>query len=109
MMLGTRKLGYSTLKLSRPKALPEHMRGPFIELSALSTEEAKRNLGSALLLMKQVTREADLHNVMLFLSVAPDDDMDAERLTRFYIAQGFVPIQTGPVLMVRPHAGMVNG
>lgn len=103
MTYGERRHGGARLILAKPRALPEHMRGPIVELRALRTEVAKRGQGDAAALMLETTVEADLAAVMLFLCVEPEAGTDRERLLAFYVRNGFLPIQSEPaMLMVRP-------
>lgn len=106
MKYGERRHGGARLTLARPRSLPEHMRGPIVELRGFRTEVAKRGRGDAAALMLATTVEADMAARMLFLCVEPEPSTDRARLVNFYVRSGFVPVQSDPLLMVRPHVGM---
>ena len=106
---GERKHGGARLTLARPRALPEHMRGPIVEVRGLRTAVAARGRGDAGALMLETTVEADVAGVVLFLCVEPEEGVERDRLLAFYVRNGFLPIQAEPLLMVRPHVGMIGG
>lgn len=101
MKLGVRKYLGASLKLSKPKALPTHMQGDYVELSDVFTRADQRGNGQAGELLMSVGLDADLNRKLLLIAV---DDM---ALSPWYAKHGFVPVQTEPaLLMVRPHVGM---
>jgi hypothetical protein len=106
-MRGLRTDGYASCKLGLPKALPKHMQGPIVELSALHTRKDKRGQLHATALMRIVCDEADAKGKFLFLHCEPAEDspVDKAKLADFYISFGFEPIQAEPLLMLRPFTG----
>lgn len=105
MKLGVRKQGHASLKVNVAKALPQHMRADIRELTQVRTEPEYRGRGEARDLMLAVCLDADVDEKFLLVHVEPADDspMDKEALANFYVSLGFQPIQSEPLLMVRPH------
>lgn len=109
MNYGQRIQGNSSLTLRVATALPQHMRGKVIEVHDLRTHPDHRGNGEAHSLMLATTLEADMNNRFLLVCVEPggDSPMDAKQLGNWYLSHGFVPIQSDPMLMIRPCAGRV--
>lgn len=107
MKLGARKSGEASLRLARPGALPPHMRADIVEVRDLYTRLQSRRQGHASALLRDVAKDADKARILLLLAV--EDGEDRAALVEMYARHGFVTIQAEPTLMVRPHAGMVNG
>lgn len=104
-MIGKRANAYASCKLAIPTALPDDIRGPIVELRSLTTRKDKRGQGHAKALMADVCAEADKAGRFLLLHVVPDGPMDAHALAKFYVGNGFYPIQAEPIVMLRPFAG----
>lgn len=94
-MIGQRKLGPSSLKLSISKALPDSMQDGIREVSNIKTNVKERGKGHATTLLKSVCEEADKARKILLLTP------DTPQLKRFYWRFGFTVIQQEPVLMAR--------
>lgn len=94
MKLGQRKLGSARLTLAHSKSLPPPL-NQVVELSALTTEPARRKGGHANRLMNAVCAEADKSRSVLLLM--PDG---AKWLQDWYESHGFKTIQTEPVVLM---------
>lgn len=104
-MLGRRTFETASLKLCRPRALPDHMQGDVVELHSLATPADDRRKGYATQLMLTTCCEADMARKFLFLCVEPEG-VEKQMLLEFYAGFGFRPIQAEPLLMVRPFMGV---
>lgn len=107
MKLGSRTSGEASARLARPGALPLHMRNTVVEIRDLYTPPQHRGQGHATALLREVMVDADKTRSLLLLMVEDCPTHDA--LVAFYERREFVTIQRQPTIMVRPHAGMVNG
>lgn len=100
LMIGMREYGASTLKLSIPKALPEHLQVNIRELSHLNTLEAKRCKGHAGALLSTVCYEADKSRKVLILEPKPTDGRKQSKLVKFYEKFGFKKVQSNPTILM---------
>lgn len=110
MRYGKRQYGGATLEVGVATALPLPMRKGIAMISKVFTAPECRRQGHAQRLLSMVAAEADLNRQLLLLKVG-DGDEDAatkQQLLSWYEKNGFAAIQAEPLLMVRPHAGMVT-
>lgn len=107
MTPGVRHHGHASLKVGVAKALPHSMRRQVMEVSSVRTEPEYRGRGDATMLMMTTCTDADLAGKFLMVHVEPDHDspLDLGALAGFYSRFGFAPIQSDPLLMVRPCVG----
>lgn len=110
MRYGKRQYGGASLEVGVASALPVHMRKGIVMISKVFTEPAQRRQGHAQILLSSVAREADAARKLLLLKVGDghEDAATKQHLLSWYERNGFTPIQADPLLMVRPHAAMVN-
>jgi ribosomal protein S18 acetylase RimI-like enzyme len=106
VMTGNRQRGATSLMLSVPESLPEHMRRHIREVSKIETKASHRNKGLASLLLDQVCDEADSSGVMLMLTVEPyEQGRTKQELVDWYERFGFEKLQDEPYLMARKPYG----
>lgn len=104
-MNGQRSNEYSSLRLAKPRALPDDMRSGVVEVLGLKTRKDKQGQGYASALLQEVCQEADIAMRFLFLHVEPFGSMSIDDLSKFYAKRGFMVLQDTPRLMVRPFQG----
>lgn len=103
MKTGLIKTKFASCEICESPALPEHMRGRVLEVTAVQVARKHRRRGNATALLRMVCAQADVAGKTLLLQVAPfEDAMTAEQLQRWYGDRfGFAVIQQEPLLMAR--------
>lgn len=94
--------GSASLTVGPSSAVPPHLRGRVMDVSAVHVEPEDRRQGHATALLRMVCADADLSGFVLLLSPEPEDDgMPIDALAAWYSRLGFVTIQDEPMLMAR--------
>jgi N-acetylglutamate synthase-like GNAT family acetyltransferase len=109
METGVRHYKNASCKITICMGVPNQLRAKCRELVSLDVPENLRRTGMATELVRQVTEEADKHNMLLVLFPEPFGEgpkMSQDQLVDFYSTFGFQSIQARPKLMMArmPHS-----